>query len=368
MKLAIIGAGACGLMVGAYLSDNGFSDYTIYERNSQPGRKILASGNGRCNISNLNLDPQFYHNESYFTYERKDLIKYLEKNNLRISYDEEGRIYPFSNCSKSVLDFLLAKQKGKIIYGYEIKEITYQHNKYKIQTETYDFLVLATGSIANIDKKKQTGIYDYLASLNLQLTKLKPSLVGFKIKNIPYSLAGVRLPAEVTLYDDKNLIHKESGEVIFKKDGISGIVIMNMSFYYNHFCTHKNSILELNLYPDLDIVELKKLLTNKEKLAFNINPKLWEYLKSFKNDEIVKMLKQMQLEIISPYDFADAQVVSGGLEVTKLTRSFQVKGFKNLYCGGELVDVDGVCGGYNLTFAFNSGLKIAREILGELKK
>lgn len=366
MKIAILGAGACGLMVGAYLSDKSFTNYVIFEKNKLPGRKILASGNGRCNISNLNLSNNFYHNADYFNYDRNALKDYLAENNLKTVSDDEGRIYPFSNSSQTILNFLLEKQKGKIFYDSLIKEVKYDGKKYNINGMIFDALVFATGSIANIDEKKQVGVYDYLKTINLPITDIYPSLVGFKIENPFKELNGIRVPVLASLYDyNSNLVHQENGEMIFKSDGISGIVIMNMSFYYNHLVKKENSYLKLKLYPTLTKKELDELLSKPEKLSYTINPKLWDFMKKFSDKNIKEFLLDLKLKIKGTYGFSDAQVISGGINVENLNPNFSVKCFNKLYAGGELLDVDGACGGYNLTFAFNSGIKIAQELLGE---
>ncbi len=365
MKVAIVGAGACGLMLGAYLALNSNIEYKIFERNSKAGSKILASGNGRCNLSNMYLSERMYHNSNHFSYQDNAWDNFLEENDFLITSDEEGRCYPFSNSSKTVVDFLLAKQKpNSILYDFEVQKIIKKDKKYLINGEAFDKVVLASGSIASIIDKKQVGIYDYLESLNLKMTELKPSLVGFKLKHPYKEISGVRVPVLAKVVIDNNVYHQEKGEMIFKDDGISGIVIMNMSFYYNHFPKAK---IEIEMYPELCGHKLLRYLKKQDKLKFLINPKLWEFLKSKSDDDIYSFLKEFKLDILKPYDFKDCQVVSGGIDLCEVNNDFSLVKDANIYAGGEVLDVDGVCGGFNLAFAFNSGISIASKLINESK-
>ena len=361
MKIGIIGAGACGLICGAYLTLNSKIEYKIFERNSKAGSKILASGNGRCNLSNMFISNKMYHNNDHFTYDNKAWTNFLAEHDFLITSDNEGRCYPFSNSSKSVVDFLLSHQRpNSIIYDTEITKITKKNGKLILNNEEFDKIILASGSIASIIDKKQKGVYDYLDSLNLKLTELKPSLVGFKLKNAIKEISGVRVPVLAKVMVDNKIYHQEKGEMIFKDDGISGIAIMNMSFYYNHL---KNAKIAIEMYPDLCGDKLLRYLDKQDKLKYLINPKLWDYLKSKNNHEIYSFLKEFQPEIVKTYDFKDSQVISGGIDLKQVDSHFNLVNNSNIYVGGEVLDVDGLCGGFNLAFAFNSGISIAKKII-----
>lgn len=360
MKVAIIGAGACGLACGMYLRQNTNYEVVFFERNKSAGRKILASGNGKCNVSNNNLANKYY-NTDYFKYDKFAFKELMNSLGLVTIFDEEGRVYPLSNSSKTILDFLLYYNLGnKFNYETEIKKIEMQNGKYLVNNDVFDYIVLASGSWANIVLNKQKGVYEYLKSLDISLTKLKPSLVGFVLEEDVRLLSGLRFKARVSLLNDNQLVHQELGEIIFKDQGISGIVVMNMSFYYNHCQKIQNPCLELELYPTISAEDFAKWKLEENGLKFIIPDKLQAYLTKTKTN-----LKKLVFKIVKTYDFADCQVVSGGIIESQMNQDFSLKDKKHLYAGGELLNVDGLCGGYNLNFAFNSGIQIAKNIIKE---
>lgn len=353
MKIAIIGAGASGLLLAGLLSQNNI-DYDIYN-NGKVGSKLLASGNGRCNISNENIDKKYYHNSPFYDLilpYHKDLLDYFSNIGIYTFTDDEGRMYPYSESSQSVLNAFL-EQIDKAIIDCKIKIIKKTNDKYILNDNNikYDKIVLATGSMASLLKNKQIGYNDYLKSLNVKISNLYPSLCGFVLKDSVKEISGVRCKALVSLYNNKKLIHKEKGEVIFKNEGISGICIMNLSSYYSHLENKDNSYIELDLAPNL----------NYQNLVCILNPKLLIYVK--KNNINIHKFK---LNILSTYPFENAQVISGGIVYEEFNKNLSLKKDNNIYATGELLDIDGICGGYNLTSAFCSALVVFRSIKNEI--
>lgn len=360
MKVAIIGAGACGLVLGSILENNNI-EYTIFEK-SLIGRKILASGNGKANIGNINLNEKFYHyNKMAFNivsnYYHK-LINYFKDINLYTKVDEEGRIYPLTESSLSVID-CINPNKNKIIENYNVDKITKINGKYYINDirGPYDYVVCSTGSIASFIKKKQVDIYSYLASLNLKINNTTPSLVGFKCSNNLKRIFGVRVKCVASLLKDNKMIYSEAGEIIFKQDGISGICILNLSSYYAHLKDKKNCVISLDLIPNINV-----LLKNHNELIGLVHPKLVDYFKNYDIENVNKMLHNFKLDIIEPYDYEFAQVVVGGIDSSEINDNLSLIKDNNIFVGGELIDVDGMCGGYNLMFAFCCALKIGEEL------
>lgn len=347
MNIAIIGCGASALYFAA---TNKTDSITIFERNKKIASKLLASGNGKCNLLNINATPNDYNNkkfmeELFLRVSPKDIYDTFTNLGLSIKTDEEGRCYPISESSQTVLNILEKNMHSKIILEHTVKSINKIGDKYKI--DSYDLLfdkvILATGSSASIIKDKSRLCYDYLK--DIKLTRLRPSLTGFITESLD-KISGVRVKALVKLLDGNNLIHEEAGEVIFKNDGISGIVVMNMSSYYNRY-NLKNPILELDLLPGY----------NPKDLEGALNPKLYSYVKS----EGINPHK-MILNIKDTYSFENAQVVSGGVDINEINNDFSLKKDKNIFLMGEMLDIDGVCGGYNLLFAFASAEIVRRCI------
>lgn len=363
MKVAIVGGGACGLVLARVLEKNHIS-YELFEK-SLCGRKILASGNGKANIGNTELLPIHYNHPFGYQIVKKyyqRLMDFYREIGLFTKIDEMGRIYPYSESSQTVLNCL--NPKGlKIVENFPVERITKMNGKYYLNDVRgpFDYVVLALGSIASFTKKKQEGFYQLLHSLPLQLNAPAPSLVGFRLEGNFKRLSGVRLKCEVSLLQDGEVLHKEAGEVIIKADGISGICIMNLSSVYARLKNKTNCWLSLNLIPGMNLT-----LTAKQEVNGLVHPKLAEYLLQYSLAEIQKLLLNLSFKILGVYDFEFAQVVSGGIGMDSVTEELRLKEDSHIFAGGEILDVDGLCGGYNLMFAFCSALYIG-DILCNIK-
>lgn len=377
MKLGIIGGGASALILASYLKRKNLNiDITIFERNKSLGRKVLASGNGKCNFSNFKALPSDYNNplfiEKLFNkIKKEDLINYLSSLGLMFYFDNEGRMYPTTNSSETILNLFLDDLKNnKVLLNYTVKCLKFKNNKYYIDNNEFDYVVLASGSNSSIDASKVNSTYTYLNNLDIKFSDLKPSLVGYVLKDKDISIIkGYRTKTIVELFDkDDNLKFHENGEVIFKEDGISGIVVMNSSHYYEN-----NDYVVLNLLPNIDLNELKFKIDNRQKMYKDpsiylntlFHSSVIKYLikkNIITSDKIIEYLTNFKLEINSTYGFKDSQVTRGGIETSELNEDFSLKKYNNLYVCGELIDINGLCGGYNLMFAFMSGLLVAKRI------
>lgn len=346
-KYAIIGAGAAGMAAGVVFNLNNVS-VDIYEASNKVLKKVFASGNGRCNLSNINLDSSFYHNEDYFHYDRYAFLNLLNENNLEVITDNEGRMYPLSNTSKSVCNLLIDLNKKNNIYlNTSINNIKVVDNKVLIADKLYDKVLITTGSLASVNASYNP--YFFVDDLSLSFNKVRPSLVGFKVKENIKALQGLRVKVKASLYKDDDLIYEEDGEVTFRSDGVAGIVIFNLSFYCDDI-KNNNYYLVLNMYPNL----------NNKVLKYNVNPLLYNYLKVFKDIDI----HNFKLSLLDFYSLKEAQSASGGLVIKEINHNFSLKKYPNLlYVAGEVIDVDAKCGGYSLNFAFNSGIKAALSML-----
>lgn len=361
MKVGIIGGGACGLVVARILQENNIP-YILFEKN-KIGKKILASGNGKANIYNTNVSSEFYNDNFAYDLVSKmyaKLLIFLQRIGLYTKTDSEGRTYPYSESSLTVLNCLVDNYKH-ILEDFEVKKIVKKDNQFFINDldEGFDYLVLASGSMAGMIKAKQNGYNSYLESLNLKTAPLKPSLVGFKLANYPNSLSGIRAKALVSLYQDTKLIHQEQGEVIFKDDGISGICILNLSYYYNQLKDKNNCQISLNFIPNYEVN-----ISSKKELLGLLNMKLANYICEFQ--DLNHHIRNLTFDIIGTYDFEFCQVVSGGIVLDQINEDLSLKQESQIFVGGEVLDVDGACGGYNLMFAFSCGLLIG-EMLCNIK-
>ena len=349
MKIGIIGAGALGLMLATLLEKNKI-EYEIYNK-GKVGRKILASGNGKCNIANNMISDPSYPN-NFFAKElvishQKQLFSYFDELNIYTKADKEGRMYPISESSLSVLNILLKHINQNKIIDAEIISISKKNNKYYFNNiyGPFDKIIIASGSPAAF--KKPYPSISYINDLNIKFNDFKPSLVGLKTKLKIKQISGVRQKVIVDLYQDKNLIHSEYGEIIFKDDGVSGICVMNISSYFQGLNNKNNCSLIVDLSPNFDADNLESVL----------QPKLFEYVKANKID-----YHKFVLPITGTYDMEFAQVAKGGIDLSELNNNLTLKKDNNIYAGGEIVDFDGVCGGFNLMLAFTSALAIFNDL------
>lgn len=377
MKLAIIGAGASGLFITSYLKRKYKNiDITLYERNKGLGRKLLASGNGKCNFMNYKAIPSDYNNplfmeEIFKICKKEDILNYFQSLGLMFKFDNEGRMYPETESSETILKlFTHDLSDTKVLLEHTVNSIKHNNGKVIINdTDVYDLCVLASGSNASIDLKKVSSTYEYLKPLNLKMVPLKSSLVGFKSKENLKLLSGYRAKAMVTYYENDIPLYKEGGEVIFKDDGISGICVMNISHIYNQNSAH----LTLDLMQNSSVEEISYKLNLRKKVNSDpkyyldgiCHPKMISYL--IKNNilepsVVAKMLKSFKISILDTYDFKNAQVLKGGIDISEVNLNLSLKNYNNIYATGELLDINGKCGGYNLTFAFISAMIVARDI------
>ena len=384
MKIIIIGSGASGLAAGISLLRYGY-DVTILERNNISGKKLLLTGAGRCNFFNSNQNTVHYHSSD------KDILaKIITSDNIHLVEDFitslgivpkviDGYYYPFSNQAynmKELLERTYLDLGGKIKYNYLVEKIEKKNSLFLINDNiSCDKLILATGSKAY----KMTGSdgigYQLAKKFNHHIVKVLPSLTSL-ITREKINLKGVRVDAKVTLYEDGVKVREELGQVQFTDYGLSGICIFNLSYYaVKGLNKNKKEVITIDLMPFMDKVSFKNKKVYDLLLGFLPNKMIdyilktldiskdiyYEDLRSDKKKKLTRLLKKMSFNITSYKEFDFSQVCSGGVslrEINPLTMESRL--VKNLYIIGELLDVNGDCGGYNLTFAFLSGILTSR--------
>lgn len=384
MKIIIIGSGASGLAAGISLLRCGY-DVTILERNNISGKKLLLTGAGRCNFFNSDQNIVHYHSND------KDILaKIITSDNIHLVEDfitslgiipkvKDGYYYPFANQAynmKELLERTYLDLGGKIKYNYLVEKIEKKNSLFLINdTISCDKLILATGSKAY----KMTGSdgigYQLAKKFNHHIVKVLPSLTSL-ITREKINLKGVRVDAKVTLYEDGVKVREELGQVQFTDYGLSGICIFNLSYYaVKGLNKNKKEVITIDLMPFMDKVSFKNKKVYDLLLGFLPN-KMIDYIlktldiskdvyyKDLSNDkkqELTKILKEMEFNITSYKEFDFSQVCSGGVSLREINPLTMESIFvKNLYIIGELLDVNGDCGGYNLTFAFLSGILTSR--------
>ena len=236
----------------------------------------------------------------------------------------------------------------------------------KLLNEDIDKAILAIGGFSylyNIEQK-----LDFLNNSNVKISKITPSLTPIKTeKYLNKALEGKRFKVNLSLIYKDKLVYDEKGEILFKKDGVSGIVTFNISSYLArlHLDSYKDYRLEIDFAYDLSEDELETYLYNNNfTLEENLENLFIEELKDelIKKgvNNVIKNIKHYSLKIVSLYPFKDSQVTSGGILNKSINHNKSLINMKNVYPCGEILDIDGLCGGYNIAFAFASGYYVGK--------
>lgn len=384
MKYAIIGGGASGLTASIKLAKIG--SVTIFERNSKLGKKLLLTGNGKCNLGNTNNSIDKYHTSNMddikmiITKDNIDLVHNFLRDIGLILKDKGGYLYPYSEKASSVLSCL---ENAALSLGVKIKCDTYIesiekiNDKFLVNGEVFDALVMATGGLS-YPKTGSDGNAFKMIQDNHLINKTYPSLVALKTNlGIEKNLKGIRASAKCSLVVDGEVLKEEVGEVQFTDLGLSGICIFNLSRDVSFFLEQKKEVcIKLNLLPFLDGDVLGFLSNKMRKLSvvadgfldYKLSNELFKYyhinyklpVGKLSHDEILKVkeiLTNLTFRVYDTYGFSSSQVTRGGVSLDSIDlKTFESKKVKNLYIIGEALDLDGDCGGYNLTIAFLTGL------------
>ena len=368
MKILIVGAGVSGVAAAINIKRKYPNDeVVIIEHNEKPLRKILATGNGRCNLGNKKLDISKYnHPDLMKSYSYKEYIEYIESYGFKTK-ELGDLVYPYSESAQTVRNRLL-KELGRLNVDIHNEEdfIDYQITKTGVSVKTnkneylVDKLILATGGKSTKSLGNDGSIFDVLNRHHYNIVPLRPGLVPIKTKENTKLVDGVRTKARVLLLENGKNVFEEDGEVLFKKDGLSGIVIFNASNHIKNK-SHKYEIV-LNLIPDFNR-ELHKnnqqFLDKHEFLEYYFAPKFAQYLDSIiSSKNYINELQNLTFNFKDFYDFENSQITIGGIQIDDVKPNFESKKEPNVYFLGELLDMHGPCGGYNLTWAFICGQKL----------
>ncbi|MDD6023548.1 MAG: aminoacetone oxidase family FAD-binding enzyme [Oscillospiraceae bacterium] len=399
-QILVIGGGAAGIAAAIAAADTDpAARVVILEQQDRIGKKILVSGNGRCNLGNRNIAPDCYHTEE------PELLKgYLDKMppemtvdffqglGLYCTADEAGRLYPYCRQAAMVLDVLLLalRRRGvEVLCGQTVTEITPKKGGFQVRTASgishrADRVILTTGGKAALKEEQEAGGYTLARRLGHHSTPLRPCLCpivsghkGLK------SLKGIRCSCGVTLFRGEKQIAHTAGELQLTDYGISGIPAMELSCYM----TEGNGYsVEVDFLPDWGLRELKELLRQRretlpdepvetaflgliqKRILFalmkdcGISPLSKEAgtLTDGELETLAKAIKGWQLYVEGVLGFGQAQVTGGGISLEDVDENLASKCCPGLYLAGELLDVTGTCGGFNLHWAWCSGILAGR--------
>ena len=402
VKVGIVGAGASGLMAAITAARQG-ADVCIYENKDKAGKKILATGNGRCNFTNTCQDPSFYRSDNK-DFPLKVLKRFDYKKVLEFFYeigictnDRNGYIYPKSDQASAVLEVLLMEAESlgvKIVTDCKIAEIRKRKKEFKIINEKGDVyradrVILCAGSKASPVTGSDGSGYTLAKNMGHSLIPVLPSLVQLRCKEKFYKkVSGVRVNGKVTLLVDNKPVASDTGEIQLTNYGISGIPVFQISRYASIGLYNKKEVKAvIDFMPDLTEDELRDFLNDRinkrpdktieEFFTGIFNKKLSQLfvsilnikenvsVKKLENNDISRMIRLISsftTTVTDTNSFDQAQVCCGGINTKEIDpETLESLYVKDLYFAGEIMDVDGICGGYNLQWAWSSGYTAGME-------
>ena len=393
-EIAVIGGGASGLMAAITAKKSG-KEVIILERKDRILKKVLITGNGRCNITNVNANISNYFGKNISSVENilnrftpQDTMDFFNELGIICNEENRGKVYPLSGQASSVVDALRfeAERLGiKIETEFYVRKIEKDGFKFRIYSEDRKKIeagrvILAAGGQSYPELGSNGSGFELAKELGHSVTRLSPSIVQLKTeKHQVKGLQGIKTDVAVTAYGDNKKICTYDGELLFTDYGISGNVVFNISFVMP---LYKNVEFEIDFMEKFDYNELYEILKERKKMMshltmenyFNgmINKKLGQFLskvsgieklskpvKDLNDSEIRKLctvLKKYRIKILDTTGFKNAQVTAGGVSLDEVnSETLESKIVKGLYFSGEVLDVYGECGGFNLQWAWASG-------------
>ncbi len=395
MRIAIIGAGASGMAAAITAAASGVNEVLLFERQARVGRKLLATGNGRCNLTNRQTNPGRYHGagqdfvrQVLEAYPVDSVLDFFQTLGLYTVTEEGGRVYPWSDQANSVVDvlrFALARRNIRLLTGTEITAVKKSPAGFRLKDQNgqsceADRLIVCCGGAAGTKLGGGLSGYQLLRSLGHHCTKLYPSLVQLKTEpELVRALKGVRATAALKLTVRDALLATAYGEVQFTDYGVSGPAVFDLS---RAAAAAEDAVLHLDLLPgyrEEDLLSalcirisrfpnltaedlltgilhnrLGRMLVKSCGIALNtpLTSLNWQQL-----NDVVAVCRELELKITGNMGMEGAQVTAGGIVTQEFDpRTLQSRIVPGLYAAGEVLDVDGDCGGFNLQWAWSSGL------------
>lgn len=404
-RVLVIGAGASGLVAAIEAARLG-AKVTVVEKNNKIGKKLLATGNGRCNMTNYVLGTNNYRSNNLTFVE--DILKLYETETIREYFKElslwtrdvDGYVYPNTLQAASVVDKITKKcyELGvKIALDTECVDIDInENNEFAVKTANYTYIVdkviVASGLVSGVDVKGNSVKKQDVLALKIaekfghKVYPVVPGLTGLKCNNKFLNKAsGVRWNTKVSTYVENECIYSDEGELQFADYGISGIVVFQNSRYVTIALSENKKVeIILDFMPEYTMDEFEALLKQQvndfnnmsiyDILSGMFNSKLVDYILLNANinpkekvanlmdlKKLVAVIKEHIINVTESRGFEFSQVCAGGIDTSQICISMESKIKSGLYFTGEALDVDGMCGGYNLHFAFASGIQAGKS-------
>ena len=400
-KVVVIGGGPAG-MIAAIRASQLFKNVTLVEKKDSLGKKLILSGNGRCNLTNSDDAEMFlkgytrngnFLRDAFKVFSNENLIKFFESRQLKLKTESDGKVFPQTDRASSVSDILekeLVKNNVKIIYDTELTDIGVKNKKVKSvyfkdgAHLNVDSLIIATGGITYSSTGSDGSGIKVIESFGHKIVSLRPGLVPLITeKKYPAALKGLSLKQVRVVFEfDKKKIKSNIGDLLFTKNGISGPIILSISGEIVDILNKDIKICAfIDLEPDLNEKEVeiklmnefkgnnKKSISNVLKKSYpnrlidlamkvlEINPLIKiSQLKSSDRKKIVSFLKAMKIKIIGFESLEKAMITKGGISLKEIDpKTMSSRLIDGLFFAGEMIDLDGDTGGYNLQEAFSTG-------------
>ena len=405
----IIGGGAAGLCAAIrIMQKNPQLKVSVAEQLDRVAKKLITTGNGRCNITNADCSLKHFHGKNaqfcqtaLERYNNNIIEEFFKGIGVVFTYDSKGKAYPYSLQASSVVDalrFTAQKLGVEILTNTEITNITPTKQGFELLSTNGTLkartVLVASGLYSGGAKLGSTGLVFKLLrdTLNIPTVKTTPAIVQLKTDSkLVRSLKGIKVNATVSLLCGNTLVREDFGEVLFCDYGLSGPPIMQVSREVER--TNKDFKVTLDLMPEYTHEEIKDMLKRRicdladrntdEFFTGMLNKRVGQYIikkcgfslgdtvsvLSSHEDELTNAIKALDFGIMSTTGFINSQVTAGGLDTSAFYEdTLMSKKYKGLFAAGEILDIDGDCGGYNLRWAWSSGMCAANAIcdyLGE---
>ncbi len=405
--VCIVGAGASGIMAAIAAAEEG-ARVVLVEHMDRIGKKILLTGNGKCNLTNKNMTAESYHGDQAFVasvlqqFSTQELCIWLEKHGIKLVSKRDGYIYPVTEAAASVVKVLLRECRRLSIhieYEFHVTDISSIRGGFQILDDQSGELkakkvILACGGKSFPKTGSDGSGYQLLKKTGIRQSRIYPSLTAI-VSNLSdlKVISGLRTDAKIQLFCDNQMLCQEMGQVQFTDYGLSGIPVFQISRFVPELLDKKKQLkLRVLLFPDETESEkcerVKQLMTQYhdyalEEVLAGVYPKRWidYFVKTWKlskflsvaelpkpiREKLAVQIQYLDYPVCGYKGFDFCQVCSGGAKTDHFDRNLQCMEQKGIYVVGELLDVDGLCGGYNLQWAFSTGFIAGRHAAKEAK-
>ena len=392
MVIGIIGGGASGMAAALAAAENRDAQIILMERQTRVGRKLLSTGNGRCNLTNLHAGEGGYHGNSpafagyaLSQFPPEAALKWFAGLGLLTVAEESGRVYPYSDQANSVVDVLrfgLEQPNIGVKLGFEVEKVKKTPNGFRVEAKgesvECEKLIVACGGLAGTKLGGSMSGYKLLRSLGHTCTKLRPTLVQIKSDWIGCpSLKGVRTNCRAEILRNGDVTAQSTGQLQFTEYGLSGPMIFEIS---RDVCQGGGDWpCRLDFLPEVSANDLRDELTRRRKTNLPVSELLTGILHNrlgrvltqnvglssnalvrdlsdWEIGQAVSAVKALEVSLTEPMGMDSAQVTAGGIVTAEFDeKTMESRLVSGLYACGEVLDIDGDCGGYNLQWAWSSG-------------